>query len=56
MIGIQHIAKDLFELSQGIATKHFYPKYLFKRVVQGNRDKSCPLKGVFPIKFMKYNN
>jgi hypothetical protein len=31
--------KDSIEPSQVIATKHFYPKHLFKIVVQGNRDK-----------------
>jgi hypothetical protein len=39
MINIHHIVKDSFEPSQVIATKHFYPKHLVKRVVQGNRDK-----------------
>jgi hypothetical protein len=39
MINIHHIAKDSFKPTQGIATKNFYPKHLFKRVVQGNRDK-----------------
>jgi hypothetical protein len=39
MINNHHIAKDSFEPSQGIATKHFYPDHLFKRVVQGNRNK-----------------
>jgi hypothetical protein len=62
MIGIQHIAKDLFELSQGIATKHFYPKYLFKRVVQGNRDKilvmsfkRCFSHQIYEIQQLKVN-
>ena len=40
MINIHHIAKDSFEPSQGIATKHFYPKHLYKRVVQGDEGKS----------------
>jgi hypothetical protein len=31
--------KDSFEPSQGIETKHFYPKHLFKRVVLGKGDK-----------------
>jgi hypothetical protein len=39
MINIHHIVKDLFEPSQVIATMIIYPKHLFKRVVQGNRDK-----------------
>jgi hypothetical protein len=40
MINIHHIAKDSFKPTQSIATKHFYPKHLFKRVVQGKGDKS----------------
>jgi hypothetical protein len=40
MINIHHIAKDSFKPTQGIATKHFYPKHLFKRVVQVNEGKS----------------
>jgi hypothetical protein len=58
IINIHHIAKDSYEPSQVIATKHFYPKHLFKWVVQGNRDKILvkSLKGDFPNKFMQYNN
>jgi hypothetical protein len=39
MINIHPIAKDSFKPTQGMAIKHFYPKHLFKRVVQDNRDK-----------------
>jgi hypothetical protein len=39
MINIHHIAKDPIEPTQVIATKHFYPKHLFKRVVQGKGGK-----------------
>jgi hypothetical protein len=39
MINIHHIAKDSFEPPHVIATKHFYPKHLFKGVVQGKGDK-----------------
>jgi hypothetical protein len=31
MINIHHIAKDSFKPTQGIATKHFYPKHLFNK-------------------------
>jgi hypothetical protein len=35
MINFHHIAKDSFQPTQVIATKHLYPKHLFIRVVQG---------------------
>jgi hypothetical protein len=44
MINILYIVKDSFEPSQVISTKHFYPKHLFKRVVQGKGDSSHVLK------------
>jgi hypothetical protein len=50
MINILHIVKDSFEPSQVIATKHFYPKHLFKTVVQGKGDRIpvMSLKSKFP--------
>jgi hypothetical protein len=41
MINIHHIVKDSFKPTQVIyiATNHFYPKHLFKRVVKGKGNK-----------------
>jgi hypothetical protein len=47
MINIHHIAKIIWTIPV-IATKHFYPKQLFKKLVQGKNSSHVLKKIIFP--------